>query len=115
VRLCVAGVRRFCPVAGLIPGSLRHSSVPAVVAICCRTPVGGKTTTQRRSAAPGKLGLAQVSYTQDRTRRKKHIILDSNKVNILQVRMDPTISHPNCGGRSPSAYYDDIQQGRSPQ
>ena len=77
--------------------------------------MGGKTTAQRRSAAPEKLGLAQIRSTQNKTRSDKYIILQNQCINRKQVRMDPTISHPNCRGRSQSAYYDDVQQSCKPQ
>ena len=77
--------------------------------------MGGKTTAQRRSAAPEKLGLAQIRSTQNKTRSDKNIILQIHSIDRKQVRMDPTISHPNCRGRSQSTYYDDVQQSCKPQ
>ena len=38
-------------VAGRLPGSFRHFRLPAVLAICCRVPAGGRQRRQRAYAA----------------------------------------------------------------
>ena len=48
---------RLCD--GQIPGSFRSNIIPAVLAICCRVPVGGPQSTERASGSSDQLGLAQ--------------------------------------------------------
>ena len=78
---------------GRSPGSYRRSSIPAVVAICCRVPAGRKNTCKRSRASLVKLGLAhQIQGNYNTTPQSK------NKPDEMQVVAGPTIPFPDCGG-----------------